>query len=443
MTTTSLGAGSYSVVNSEVMAVKQSTHDEFCPHYTVSPDSIVEVSILKHLNQSYIQENLEYNPFPVHYQSTVSTRDIVMWKTNTTIASTTTRMSYAGRTIASILEDGGTVIDGILRLEVPDIVRVVELYLDSALKCASVMHSNNVIHNDLHINNLTIDEQGRVRIIDFGMSQLGSMVNQHMSTLVPGGNSHPSCDLWKLASSIVAACRGQLIIPDVKWAVEVLSESYSDISYEAIARGEFDRPFPVPDSIPSPLRERLQTMLSINPLDRGYSVVMNTPPIREFWGFTVSREVQEAFERALDVVLRTLQLCDDDLIEGGVEGTISCYNVTVAVDTLCRWFCKHRSIKDIIPYAQAVFKLSVDTHLEEDDSLELLELGEYGTWFNNLVPYQRRVSKIIDWEVFTHTNTLLIDGDYRRLITLIRSDEMRYRYFSMSSDELMNHLMSL
>ena len=442
MITTRLGIGSYATVDSEVMAIKRSSLDEFNPNYTVPVDSIVEVSILRHLNQSYIQDELEYNPFPVHYQSTVSTRDVVIWRENATIASTTTRMSYVGRTIANILEDDGTVVDGILRLEVPNIIRVIERHLDSILECVSIMHANHVIHNDLHVNNLTIDEENKVHIIDFGMSQLGSMKNRYMGTLVPGGNSHPSCDLWKLASSIVAACRGQLIIPDVKWAVEVLSESYSDVDYESVARGDFDRPFPVPDSIPSPLRERLQTMLSVNPRDRNYSVSLNTPPIRELWSCTVNREVQESFENALDTVLGTLQLCDDVLMEGRINGVINCYNVTVAVDTLCRWFCEYRSINDVTPHAKAIFKLSIDYDIEEDEGLQL-DLGELGEWFYNLVPYQRKVLEVIDWEVFTYANTLLIGGDYRRLIRAIRSDEMRYRYFSMSSNELMKHLQSL
>ncbi|CAD5123848.1 DgyrCDS12154 [Dimorphilus gyrociliatus] len=95
-----------------------------------------------------------------------------------------------------------------------------KLYLKQIVSALSHMHKSGVIHRDLKLENLLLDSKGKIKIIDFGLSNIydqGQMLNTQCGSPAyvapevfikkPYG---PSVDVWSLGIILYTFCVGSL-----------------------------------------------------------------------------------------------------------------------------------------------------------------------------------------------------------------------------------------
>ena len=422
--TNHIDEGSSGVVHSETIVVKESIPGA-APYLIIPIDTISEVSILKHLNQYHIQSELSYNPFPELYQVNVRTDrngDVI----------TILKMNHVGTSLGSIASNE--------RMTVPQRCQLVNQYLDNILECIRIIHQNGVIHNDLHGDNIMIDPDDRVRIIDFGLAQLNGMSSSlEIFRLIPGETKNTiTSDIWILASYLLKICLDDDLEYDIEWAIEDIYNHYPEVDYDelchSIHAGDSSLAITIPNIIPSPLRDRLQVMLSINPNQRGYAITQLIQPVKITWDIEVNVIISNIFAYLLDNLLELFDLGSDD--------NIYCYNVTTAVSVLCRWFYLHRSsitTELALGVVTAIFLLSIDRYILDGDIH-----GYIGSKadINRIVEYQLTVLNMIDWRVFTYANTSYRGYDVAILIGGIKADTNRGRYFLMTDEELIERYSS-
>ncbi len=80
-----------------------------------------------------------------------------------------------GRTLAEIIPDGGLPLETFCKIAVP---------LAEALSCA---HSNGVTHRDIKPTNIMLDEEGRPKILDFGLAKHCQSAPPDIETTLPVG----------------------------------------------------------------------------------------------------------------------------------------------------------------------------------------------------------------------------------------------------------------
>lgn len=422
-----LGQGTYGSAYMNNMATKHSIEQGA----GLQPESITEVSILKHLNshQGSCQTTLDHNPFPLVYacQADCKIKGSV----------TSLMMEFVGVTfnrLAATSPNPSTTI-----------IELITEHYSQIIEAIRIMHACGVVHCDLHIGNITLDRQGKVRIIDFGLSCLGSMKSR-LSYSAPGPIELPSADLWKLAGSIVRLHNGEPAYPDRDWAYGKLTKTYSHLDRAEIRRAidqgrdyvddhgnEIELIIPIPDSIPQPLHQQLQTMLSIVPSRRNYyPSLIPIIPIRR-WNTTISRDHLDSFTHSLSLLLNKYK---------NYESRLSCYNVVVGIDLLCRIFRAIDYTNDsnlIICLVLAIVSLSIDRYI--DMPLIKALLIAHGT--DNLANYQLQVLELVDWRIFTRENTAIESTNVGQFINRILTDSENGSYVTLSSTELMARLEQL
>lgn len=430
-----IGYGTYGTVLLESVVVKDARSEDEVDR--VQTFSIVETSILKHLQSlqpkssllnpdqsSYRSRTVRYHPFPIIYHSRIERDE--------TSVGTYTMMNYVGRTLSSIIRDSG--FDTLLDL--------IDRHYYRLMEVIRIMHSCGVIHMDLHLDNITLDDQDRIHIIDFGLSTIGSL-QPLVENSVPGPNNIPSADLWKLAASIVVTHTGEEIIPDREWAVKQLLREYPELDpiilRQAVDQGtdyqdeyeEVELTIPVPDSIPQPLNGRLSRMLSINPNNRGYPInsIYTSQPTQSMRTF--DKEYQNLFGSSLDHLLSRISQ---------IDGVDNC-DLGIAIDLLCRVFQQSNSITNrqvATNIADICITLALRVSLDSDIMDALTNQLD-----DNLANYQAEILDLLDWRVFTGDNTILDNNSIIELVDRIRLDPDYNSYVNLSTSQLMDRLQYL
>lgn len=353
-----------------------------CEEIVVSNQpSVLEVSILKHLNSNHVQSQLHYNPFPTFYH----------------VNSECIRMSNSG---TSLRDSGGD-------------CELVSYHLMDILECVSIMHSNRVVHYDLTVDNIMIDEDDRIRITNFGISSLGLAESEGQRRIIPGGDNGPAYDVWLLGASLIDLCLGEeseLDLCDIHSIVDWISKHYPDLTdvYDHLIAGDLEVEIPIPDEITSPLRDHLQLMISVNPHNRPLRMRLVSPAAVNYGGAInsiVDPVITSKFTSIIDNILEVLRADVD----------IQCYHVTVAISILSRWFKNEGVIPD-----------------EETASRAVIDYSEAYTLLNS-----------IKWEVFNCVNTSYVHDNAVELIDEILADRDRGKYFLFSDHQLMDKYKSL
>ncbi|KAG9145960.1 hypothetical protein Leryth_025843 [Lithospermum erythrorhizon] len=88
---------------------------------------------------------------------------------------------------------------------------VIQLALDVA-DGLSYIHSKNIIHRDLKTDNMLLDKNGRVKIIDFGVSKIEDLSQNTQNTGTLGFMAHNSYDHKLLTFSVLEYNVGNLLL---------------------------------------------------------------------------------------------------------------------------------------------------------------------------------------------------------------------------------------
>ena len=405
MTSILLGEGHNGTVRAEQFAVKTYSETEFY----IARDAIREASILNHLNDHSVRG------VPKLYNT-----DTVL---NNDRTITTSVISLAGRSLYSILSETN---------DTTERCTIVERHLDAILEVIGEIHYAGVIHNDLNLGNILIDEYGEVTIIDFGLSTFGEVYDIDASLNTPElyryRRSLYATDYWILAAIILSYCLQIGYIPiqegtDWSQIMNVLDHRYTmDELYEQ----EVHASIIIPDAITPSLAVRLRSLLQYNYLDRE----LDPPPIE----FNFSK-----FKPALD----------QDYY-GAISTTIN-YMVTVfkgyfmhnnhsrlgvAIDILRRILVPLGGIElneDVIKSIVLAITSIVFT-----PERSYIELNRQST--ENVSALEVKILSILRWRVLTRTNVQLSDhGDMTMLCNKIMEDKNRYLLMEMSDEELYSY----
>lgn len=417
--------GTYGVVTLEPIIVKTAKPEE--EQILISSETLMEVSILKHLNQSYIQDQLEYNPFPELYNAGVHIND------NHQVISTI-KMSNVGKSLYQIAVEN--------ELNSKEVCNLINFHLPNILRCVTIMHQNRVIHKDLTPKNIMIDNRNRIRIIDFGLSNFAGVPDGfHITRTIPGYQDTTSTqahDIWILGASLVNLCLidGEYIDPnDLMKIVKLIESHYPNLGSDPddilndMLMGELSVEIPIPDSIPQPLRHELQSMISIHPNDRSWEVEVVPPP--PSWDLpipSIDSTISNRFQRLVDNLLSRVS---------------SSTQLTVAISILSRWFKNYGSIPDV-ELANKVL-IGIQT-IVTDEHLTRSTVGQYVNSeapITELIKYQVMILKSIDGRVYNYHNTLQITDEIRRLIRVIKADSQRGSYFLFTEQQLVDRYRSL
>lgn len=410
---------------SELIIVKESKgEDPDSPYPFVMPESICEISILKYLNSLPVIEEFGYNPFPELYYCSAELNqsdEIVTYM----------KMNNVGQSIQSIS----------VGLNFDQRCELVDTHLDDIIHCVEFLHRHGLIHNDLHFNNIMLSKEGRVYIIDFGISQLNDMVSDsEVIRPIPGSyKNSPASDIWLLGAYMVELCQDDGAQPDANWAVAMLYEQCGyTVSklYNLIMTGELDYEIQISEAIPQLLRSRLQIMISINNDHREYSVDEEVVEVSNGWSvgmITADNEIRVVFESLLDYTLNRFLRVNHS----------KSYNVTVAVSILCRWFSLHSSKlnrAEIRKVSIAVFIIASNCYIRDNELDSYIDCERT----EDIVACQIQILEALDWRIFTHWNTVTIgDVDVEQLIEVIKSDSQRGHYFLVSESALVRRYTEL
>lgn len=412
-----LGSGTYSNVIEESIAVKESKNVGIDGSVLIPHQSILEVSILKHLNQ-YCQT--ARGSYPQIY----SVGAII--RTESPTICTTIKMSNEGRSLYDIW----------IATNRDQRQPMLMSYIDKILEAIRSIHTIGVIHGDLNYKNILI-KNGEVSIIDFGLSSMYTMSDDRRSNrgyFIPEYHYRREytamSDIWILGVKLLNLCMGYEYISRDNYNLrQYLSDRYSSMSDDEFDNnmklGLIHTSIIIPNEIQLDLRIRLRRMLNIHPNDRQYSYRQMVPVRLEQWSYYYrgfDREVIDNFGQLLELFItlasRYRRGC-----------SLHTYHIVVGIDVLARYYRMKQILMNDVNInliARIVFIICCNCYISQDSLSSIMN----GIDIDNIrVSYiQMSILELLDWRIFTVDNTTIACRSAKVLINFIKNDKNRGRY---------------
>ena len=404
MTSNLLGEGLNGTVRAEQFAVK--TYDD--TEFYIARDAIREASILNHLNDNFVIGVPKlYNTNVVH---------------NNESTTTTSVMSLAGRSLMSIL------------LETEDTTErcmIVEPYLDSILEVIGAIHRAGIIHNDLNLGNILINEDtNEVTIIDFGLSTFNSAYDIDSSFNSPEQHRYEknlyATDYWILGVAILNFCLGRGYAPiqgDSDWSqiIDVLDREYT---LNELETQEVHTSVIIPDSITPRLADRLKPLLQYNHLDRELDPHRPEVTLSKF-NPALNRDYINTLSTTLSYLARIFKAY---FLHSHPS------RLGVAIDILRRILVPLGGIAHSQEAIQSLV-LAIAMILHTYPGREMVELNSLS--IEKISALEVKILSILRWRILTESNVRLSDnGNMKTLCDRIIDDKDRYMLMEMSDEEL-------
>ena len=159
-------------------------------------------------------------------------------------------------------------------------IREIVKYSNDILNGLAVIHSKGLIHLDIKPTNILIDDSGKCKITDFGLSRFvdeNGFANQDYSynwhrepESFTASKRSVLSDIYQFGVTLYRMCNGNNILNE---QARYLNINSLEKLYKCITDGEFpDRKYYLPH-IPSKLRRIIGKCLNINPVDRYENVI--------------------------------------------------------------------------------------------------------------------------------------------------------------------------
>lgn len=432
-----LGSGSYGSVEIRQLAAKTYSPTSL----SIPRDAIREASILRHLNDSGVKSVPRLHSVINQYENDTSI--------------TTATMDLVGRSLNDRLKE----------LESSqDKCDLVERYLGKIVSALREVHKAGIIHNDTTGNNIMITDDGRVFIIDFGVSTFGDVndagewatrLNPNIETaddnhigtsydLDIGYKSHNtpdfhahlrtfySTDYWSLAAWIVNNCSGKpeyipVIHDGSGWAriIRLLEDrTYSKLDLDD---GIIESNIIIPPTITPTLATKLRPMLRLS-TKKWYSI----PPSLSSFRLGLSRDNYEVASAIINEMIYVFNRDRDDVPQ----------RIGIAIDLIRRVF------NYIAPvYSPQIIGVAITTIVNDrfDDELIFELVDKYNLFstdqLNRLI---NQILELVGWRVITRTNVQLSNqSSSYDLINKLRNSKNSYRLLIMSDAELREYLTTM
>jgi serine/threonine protein kinase len=437
-----LGGGSFGTVKVGSFAVK---NYEF-KNVTVSGDAIREASILHHLNDHKVEGVPELRNIEGEYIDDGIDEYI----------NTTTVMDLGGRSLRNILSE----VDSIKKR-----CEIMEEHIDDIIRVVSDIHRAGVIHNDLHLGNILIDEQSVVNIIDFGYSIFGQVTidgeiepESGMTLYVIPESLHDkfynvyASDYWVLGATILNACLDDSYVPirvdnsnildaiigngienSAKQLLGILDRR---LDLKQLSSGKVRSRVIIPDSITPKLSRQLSRMLQINYRDRQIDNVSIPLTLSEF-SINISRD---PWNTILSYIARLLI---------GYYEDVSSSSLGVIIDIIRRsiWIMgdlmstspKEASMALVLCVAETT---SFDYEFSGSHQKTIIDVN--GIEIKKVIELQLLILNYINWKVLTSTNVRLSNnGNTKMVCEKLVADNNRHRLIGMSDREIYNYFHEL
>ena len=429
-----LGSGTYGLVRKDIVALKESRDRDkmmLVPYYT-----ILEVSILRHLDQRSRLIDGDSYPFPNLYSIGVNICD------DRLSIMSNIRMSIEGESLHNLCN----------WVLLQDQQPLIYQHLDRILDAVRMIHRCGIIHGDLTLKNILIkktnDLSDEINIIDFGISSLNTMCHDHyyhdLYFIPESYYRHeytPLSDIWILGCNILHYCLGyQYITKDITRFRELLPIRYRYSTQQlfnlAMSQGNIRTAIKIPTKIQLNLRSRLRLMLNVHPLDRCYQYDILTVVDCRQWSFNdliVPQTIIDNFKDLIDIFILMLRAVV-------LTYQLNLYHITVGIDVISRYYRSCQIIMDsdqLILLAYVTFITILNRKLDKELLLEMLSLYQLDCY--RVINVQVALLEALEWRIFTNDNTLAITGNnysVTQILDLIARDPYRGRYCLHLSNEL-------